>query len=148
MTLFQSQTRSRPSCHCRSPGEAIGASSSFNLKREAAPVATLRMISSCSSRHLVSISNEKPPQLPPLWMVRSRHPGALFQSQTRSRPSCHGKKTRKIKAAAPSFNLKREAAPVATGGYPATTHAYQVGFQSQTRSRPSCHACPRRYTGG
>src|SRR5579884_2614915 len=112
-TAFQSQTRSRPSCH-----HAIiavwhaeyGVSISnekppqlpprhyrcmacrirrFNLKREAAPVATEEGATHMREPLPVSISNEKPPQLPL----------APFPERT---------------ARYQGFNLKREAAPVAT----------------------------------
>ncbi len=138
------------------------ATGSFNLKREAAPVATLRagfaspQISrfqsqtrsrpSCHpitrqrwmSRIVVSISNEKPPQLPRSSARRASVSVTMFQSQTRSRPSCHGPSGFTSRAPIPRFNLKREAAPVATSNL-FDHRRVRCGFQSQTRSRPSCH---------
>ena len=87
---FQSQTRSRPGCHVRGGLRIAQASHGFNLKREAAPVATcpggIRLLDALN----VSISNEKPPRLPP---HDPAHP---------------------LSAGHSCFNLKREAAPVAT----------------------------------
>ncbi len=95
-----------------------GGSIAASLKREAAPVATT-ILSNCDNDVLdVSISNEKPPQLPP------PHPVSVVYLPV-------------------SFNLKREAAPVATT--PLSLYGMQnTAFQSQTRSRPSCHAESKR----
>src|SRR5579884_3932522 len=144
-TAFQSQTRSRPSCH-----HAIiavwhaeyGVSISnekppqlpprhyrcmacrirrFNLKREAAPVATEEGATHMREPFPVSISNEKPPQLPQhdAWQsdvlndkvsISNEKPPQLpratiqdgegtltrFQSQTRSRPSCHLRRSQSV----------------------------------------------------
>src|SRR5579875_212624 len=88
-TQFQSQTRSRPGCHIAQVGTLPRYVLGFNLKREAAPVATQDEEDKDAEDRAVSISNEKPPRLP----RRSALPVSLPVS---------------------SFNLKREAAPVAT----------------------------------
>ncbi len=88
-TQFQSQTRSRPSCHFREGNRLASHMHSFNLKREAAPVATPFLPGGVPLWREVSISNEKPPQLPP----------NILHS---------------INNTTICFNLKREAAPVAT----------------------------------
>ena len=159
---FQSQTRSRPSCHQWDKGISTSllmcfnlkreaapvatsprwmrrsANCSFNLKREAAPVATLRraignilhigfnlkreaapVATACkfSAAHFlwrVSISNEKPPQLP-LYHAEGSDPIKRAVSISNEKPpqlpplaNQGNDESRR------SFNLKREAAPVAT----------------------------------
>ncbi len=95
--LFQSQTRSRPSCHAG-------------------------MSQPTASQLQVSISNEKPPQLPLFLPQISARFTPLFQSQTRSRPSCHRCAWQDEQVRIDGFNLKREAAPVATGKATGTGH--------------------------
>ncbi len=125
--------------HDGSALRSAGLSKTFNLKREAAPVATRHAIGQHQHLRDLSISNEKPPQLPRVGAggatcrerlsISNEKPPQLprdmpeanisiyeiFQSQTRSRPSCHA-------SALAALLAGRD-------------------FQSQTRSRPSCHAC-------
>ena len=111
--VFQSQTRSRPGCHDEKVAYGLLCQFCFNLKREAAPVATRVLHFDQAARKAVSISNEKPPRLP----LSTRHANTLsdcaFQSQTRSRPGCH-------------YSTSAGASPF-------------LVFQSQPRSRPGCH---------
>src|SRR5579885_3653324 len=88
--MFQSQTRSRPGCH-----------------------PTILRTLSAQDIH-VSISNEKPPRLPHVNAASSSQSETSFQSQTRSRPGCHAAARSPTTRIWPCFNLKREAAPVAT----------------------------------
>src|SRR5579875_2505938 len=88
-TQFQSQTRSRPGCHLAVAFPGIPGKLGFNLKREAAPVATLLMLALFDAMCSVSISNEKPPRLPRSTRRTKTPKPARFQSQTRSRPGCH-----------------------------------------------------------
>ncbi len=99
-----------PGVNNRSPGRRVG----FNLKREAAPVAT----------------NEPSPE---------HYQNKAFQSQTRSRSGCHRLKGRGERTAHHRFNLKREAAPVATKVCQRIA-SIKEKFQSQTRSRSGCHS--------
>src|SRR5579885_1974759 len=87
--IFQSQTRSRPSCHA-SALAALLAGRDFQSQTRSRPSCHACLAPASRSSRSLSISNEKPPQLPPAMMVRRR--------------CCQ----------MPTFNLKREAAPVAT----------------------------------
>ncbi len=165
---FQSQTRSRPGCHAISLRGLVRHRLGFNLKREAAPVATARSLSLVqASQPCFNLKREAAPVatknrergftgVVELFQSQTRsrpgcHPGrhalcialplSRFQSQTRSRPGCHRICPAPSPDAAECFNLKREAAPVATvpSNRSPGTH---IKFQSQTRSRPGCH--PRR----
>ncbi len=85
---FQSQTRSRPSCHL--PGTRrmlIGRI--VSISNEKPPQLPLMESMSAMPAVLVSISNEKPPQLPLSNVAPEIFDDIQFQSQTRSRPSCH-----------------------------------------------------------
>ncbi len=138
----------------------------FNLKREAAPVATCEY--DTVSDVLFGSFNLKREAAP----VATRRPGvgaaqiATFQSQTRSRSGCHSifafreslpcvvsisnekpprlpLDRRQILRPVPGrFNLKREAAPVATFHHDDEI-LFWTRFQSQTRSRPGCHVRKR-----
>ncbi len=111
---FQSQTRSRPSCHgerrfCVLLRQRVSIS---NEKPPQLPRCPPR--NGAGAAYGVSISNEKPPQLPRRCFLTVLLACILFQSQTRSRPSCH---------------------------YAARHYStFALKFQSQTRSRPSCHS--------
>src|SRR6266487_2321379 len=112
----------------------------FNLRREAAPHATAYNSRASCTSGLVSISDEKPLHMrlllsrsglcdlevsisdeKPLHMRRiegysfsNQH--AMFQSQTRSRSTCDSCWYQCVAGATVGFNLRREAAPHATGG--------------------------------
>src|SRR5579875_2911039 len=85
----------------------------FNLKREAAPVATSPNVARSKCFATFNLKREAAP------VATGR------QHQTDTILGC--------------FNLKREAAPVATSCRGARWNQRCL-FQSQTRSRPSCHA--------
>src|SRR5579884_843956 len=87
----------------------------FNLKREAAPVATRRRDPLQLVYGLVSISNEKPPRLPQQCNVsalRLRRVSISNEKPPRLPPRVFASTCQQRFC----FNLKREAAPVATGG--------------------------------
>src|SRR5579875_898096 len=87
-TQFQSQTRSRPGCH-EQLWVPAGISIKFQSQTRSRPGCHPNIGGAISSLLNVSISNEKPPRLPLL-------------------------PKRRQKKGMPCFNLKREAAPVAT----------------------------------
>ena len=135
---FQSQTRSRPGCHTSSPASRRPCHSGFNLKREAAPVATLMAPSNVGPQTAVSISNEKPPRLPLDKLRRSRLHGQVVSISNEKPPRLPLEQRMAPGPRRQSFNLKREAAPVATAQRVRPAFL-QYKFQSQTRSRPGCH---------
>src|SRR5579884_2738341 len=110
----------------------------FNLKREAAPVATRRRDPLQLVYGLVSISNEKPPRLPQQCNVsalRLRRVSISNEKPPRLPPRVFASTCQQRFC----FNLKREAAPVATLSSAPAAGLWEP-FQSQTRSRPGCHS--------
>src|SRR5579875_1426094 len=117
VSQFQSQTRSRPSCH-------------FSERLQ-------------DWQEWGSISNEKPPPLPPFLLLHFVPGRGRFQSQTRSRPSCHTI-DEEILATDLEVSISNEKPPQLPRRYPYSRRSLCWEFQSQTRSRPSCHARPHR----
>ncbi len=90
-------------------------------------------------RYHVSISNEKPPRLPPCLPAWQRSLSRCFNLKREAAPVATWLAQAGPFTLEERFNLKREAAPVAT--LLACLAALIVSlFQSQTRSRPGCHA--------
>src|SRR5713226_4434135 len=84
----------------------------FNLRRDAAPLATRSKSGEVAEFIDVSISDE----MPPLWRPRAQLGGSNiyheFQSQTRCRPSGDIIQSAVGTLEEPSFNLRRDAAPL------------------------------------
>src|SRR5579875_650212 len=110
---FQSQTRSRPSCHGEFDGKRVRVPK-VSISNEKPPQLPRKgLISMRKEKNRVSISNEKPPQLPHASRLQSAK-RFIVVSISNEKP--------------PQLPLAR-----------ATDIAISAGFQSQTRSRPSCH---------
>src|SRR5579875_3409930 len=141
-STFQSQTRSRPGCH-----PTVSPSSSavlpVSISNEKPPRLPLHRTDKDSViEATVSISNEKPPQLP-RQIDRDKHIARRHVSISNEKPPRLPRRYRVCSRVRDlRFNLKREAAPVATLRYPLRA-APCCPFQSQTRSRPGCHSIGR-----
>src|SRR5579884_1831336 len=124
--------------HDGSALRSAGLSKTFNLKREAAPVATRHARGQHQHLRDLSISNEKPPQLPRVGAggATCRERLSISNEKPPQLPRVPGTG---LPVIAKSFNLKREAAPVATRDDGTAPMLPDANFQSQTRSRPSCH---------
>jgi len=155
---FQSQTRSRSTRDRLILTLEYVNSRGFNLRREAAPRATItrgerlcvqrrfqsqtrsrstrdvRWLLDMSTPEKVSISDEKPLHARQYQQIMGQNLPTGFQSQTRSRSTRDNAGTKGVLSSIACFNLRREAAPRATGLL--NTHSSVLyWFQSQTRSR-------------
>ncbi len=136
--MFQSQTRSRPSCHV-SPLILKGIKYGVSISNEKPPqLPLLGGWGIIQGIVYVSISNEKPPQLPLSRDNRNMDAVRLFQSQTRSRPSCHLIFHIFIYIDF-SVSISNEKPPQLPHYAARHYSTFALKFQSQTRSRPSCH---------
>src|SRR6266567_4777669 len=96
--------------------EAMHELDGFNLRREASPLATSQERELAHADRLVSISDEKPAPLRRFTPMPSSTLHYLFQSQTRSQPPCDTASEQASDDIDRSFNLRREASPLATKG--------------------------------